>query len=574
MQNEEQIYNQPLNDNKENLDMALNENSYKVVENYNKPKSSKFKIVLFTLIGVFVLSGVAYGSWYGYKKYFATPDLAKLILDSIENSKKVDKFKIEYEFDFELGKINKLKIPGQLGLGSLSDVLGTDDNKFNLKGSNFTDKSDLKNIKTENNILFNGSVSLGKIGINSKFINNIIYFKLTEVPLLTSMFIDSNTIKDIWIKLDTDKRGDLINEYKDFFKKDEYSEFKEEKINVKDVFDEIKKCSDEVMDNKELINCRFKFKPEGSKIYLTRVRETMGKNKKFKKEISKLANKNWDKIYKILNKTTFDLTFTKKGHYLSKLIIFYKDEENSTSVKNAILKIVIDNFVKEAKITAPTNAIDLEKLIKKVMTNGNATMGLQAPASLENKTMDSLDDARARARDSKRISDIKQIMTGLELYYNDNNHYPIATNKVLLGVGNYACLGLDDFTSSNCDRFIMKKIPTNPGPETREYAYQCLDGKNYRLEFGLEIGSGSYSSGAYIADTKGINIGNDALFIKEDNKNLDNTTNKDSDGDGLNDYDELNIYHTNIHNIDTDGDGYNDGDEVKAGYNPNGKGKL
>ncbi len=42
----------------------------------------------------------------------------------------------------------------------------------------------------------------------------------------------------------------------------------------------------------------------------------------------------------------------------------------------------------------------------------------------------------------------------------------------------------------------------------------------------------------------------------------------DSDGDGLSDYDEINIYGTDPLNPDTDGDGYNDGEEVSAGYDP------
>lgn len=48
----------------------------------------------------------------------------------------------------------------------------------------------------------------------------------------------------------------------------------------------------------------------------------------------------------------------------------------------------------------------------------------------------------------------------------------------------------------------------------------------------------------------------------------------DSDNDGLVDEDEFNIYKTDPHKTDTDGDGYQDGIEVKAGYNPNGPGKL
>jgi hypothetical protein len=51
-------------------------------------------------------------------------------------------------------------------------------------------------------------------------------------------------------------------------------------------------------------------------------------------------------------------------------------------------------------------------------------------------------------------------------------------------------------------------------------------------------------------------------------------TKADTDADGLTDREEVVIYKTDPLNPDTDGDGYKDGDEVKAGYNPNGPGKL
>ena len=42
----------------------------------------------------------------------------------------------------------------------------------------------------------------------------------------------------------------------------------------------------------------------------------------------------------------------------------------------------------------------------------------------------------------------------------------------------------------------------------------------------------------------------------------------DSDGDGLSDWDEIHVYHTDPFNKDTDGDGYPDGEEVAHGYSP------
>lgn len=42
----------------------------------------------------------------------------------------------------------------------------------------------------------------------------------------------------------------------------------------------------------------------------------------------------------------------------------------------------------------------------------------------------------------------------------------------------------------------------------------------------------------------------------------------DDDGDGLNNFEEINIYKTDPNNIDTDNDGYNDYEEVINGYSP------
>lgn len=53
-----------------------------------------------------------------------------------------------------------------------------------------------------------------------------------------------------------------------------------------------------------------------------------------------------------------------------------------------------------------------------------------------------------------------------------------------------------------------------------------------------------------------------------------NPNSTDTDADGLFDREEVEVYKINPLNPDTDGDTFLDGAEVKAGYNPNGPGKL
>lgn len=52
--------------------------------------------------------------------------------------------------------------------------------------------------------------------------------------------------------------------------------------------------------------------------------------------------------------------------------------------------------------------------------------------------------------------------------------------------------------------------------------------------------------------------------------NYDNALkNRDTDGDGLSDYDEINVYHTSPYLEDSDSDGINDKQEIERGTDPN-----
>lgn len=114
-----------------------------------------------------------------------------------------------------------------------------------------------------------------------------------------------------------------------------------------------------------------------------------------------------------------------------------------------------------------------------------------------------LGSAREKARDAKRLSDIKQVQTALEIYYTENNSYPTA-DTVILGSAGYACLGAGGFGDIGCASAYMGKLPTNPTPGGANYVYTSADGTVYSITFTLEGKSGNLEAGAHTANQAGI----------------------------------------------------------------------
>lgn len=78
---------------------------------------------------------------------------------------------------------------------------------------------------------------------------------------------------------------------------------------------------------------------------------------------------------------------------------------------------------------------------------------------LSSVVLASLNSARKKGRDARRVADIKQLQLALELYYDTNNSYPAGTAMTGLSSGGFiAAVPVD---------------PTNSG--TYVYSYQGLD---------------------------------------------------------------------------------------------------
>ncbi|MFH1430373.1 MAG: type II secretion system protein [Candidatus Uhrbacteria bacterium] len=111
--------------------------------------------------------------------------------------------------------------------------------------------------------------------------------------------------------------------------------------------------------------------------------------------------------------------------------------------------------------------------------------------------------ARVKARDARRVSDIKQIQSALDLYATDKSGYPhLGIDSALeLGTGEATCIdsSVNGFvgTCTSGELVYMSRVPMNPAPggQNYEYAAKNTDGtacstanvcNDYRIDFILE----------------------------------------------------------------------------------------
>ena len=93
----------------------------------------------------------------------------------------------------------------------------------------------------------------------------------------------------------------------------------------------------------------------------------------------------------------------------------------------------------------------------------------------------SLSSARVKARDARRLSDMKQINNAINLYFSKNGFYPICNdaggNSLTLTINGTDCVSLA-LKGAN----IMSEVPIDPQNPTRIYQYYAAsNGSDYAL---------------------------------------------------------------------------------------------
>lgn len=108
-----------------------------------------------------------------------------------------------------------------------------------------------------------------------------------------------------------------------------------------------------------------------------------------------------------------------------------------------------------------------------------------------------LNSARQKSRDAKRISDIKQVQTALELYHADHAAYPTQDPAITMGPGGAAAMldtaGLHA-TAAVSPPAYMGQIPSDPiNTGANIYQYRCAGPscQSYNVTFVLEEDTGN-----------------------------------------------------------------------------------
>jgi len=121
----------------------------------------------------------------------------------------------------------------------------------------------------------------------------------------------------------------------------------------------------------------------------------------------------------------------------------------------------------------------------------------------------SLNSARLKSRDARRLADVRQAMTALELYYNDKGGYPV---QVAGSVENMGLGSTSDWNAVPAGTVYMQKMTSAPTPNDgactaaqNTYTYtSAAPGADYTLTFCLGGVAGGFAAGVHTASAAGL----------------------------------------------------------------------
>lgn len=132
----------------------------------------------------------------------------------------------------------------------------------------------------------------------------------------------------------------------------------------------------------------------------------------------------------------------------------------------------------------------------------------------------SISSARSQTRDAVRLSDVRQVQVGLELFFNDSSVYPELSTALTLGEASTACLGSTGFSGScspASQTIYLDVVPAIPSAGLKGLSNCPIDvnnaycyfsnGASYMIQYELE------NKNALLGLEKGLNCATEKGFL-------------------------------------------------------------
>lgn len=400
------------------IDEAFQESSPR--PDFGKNKLPLKKILLISLVGIFVLAAGTGAAYYYYTEN--TPEIViKKAIDKIEDIK-------TYHFRAELkitGKIQGLTTalkdhPDSSSLASLFSTISqepspeTQGQSASITVEGDVDAQDEQNLKLNLEInletpkAINVNLKMGFIVLDEKF-----YFKINEVSAPEGQApIDLGEFKDKWIRFDLEELAELSGqeELKEEMEKQRQTSLEniekmqqllqesEKMFIIKDLGDtEINGIKahryDVNFDKQELIN----FITKAIKLYqqdAEQQNEYMPSTQELREFVERLTS-----LIKI------ELWIGKKDKFIHKILLTSEELEIAAKIKTSLsLEITLSNFNQPINFTEPKDTKGLKEILGPFW---NLALG----------------GAQSKARDARGQADLRMIQTALEMDYTDNMRY-------------------------------------------------------------------------------------------------------------------------------------------------------
>jgi len=332
-------------------------------EGTKKRSKSPFRIIIFVIIGVLIISGLAFAGWWAYDNYIAlSPE--KVLQKSVSVMSQLDAYSFDILVNAKM-ESKKLELE-EPTLELVTSILGTDQEEIDLHLNGYIDNFNSESSKFKIQGELDLGAAVGSLGLESIRLDKNYYFKISQIPVFASMFFDTSQITDKWVKFEQDKD----------FEKLEEIEQNEDIEAIKKIIQEqgisiIKIVEDlgiEELDSVKTYHYKIGITKESLINLINNIKEVSENKEKIEESLADMKDEDWNKV----TQQIFDVWIDKEDFYLRKFYSSYEDQETKSSVT---LTAGFNDFNTPLNVVEPADVVTWEEFFNQII--GDFSFGFE-----------------------------------------------------------------------------------------------------------------------------------------------------------------------------------------------------